>query len=211
MKIVAMSDTHGFHKALSPPDGDVFLHCGDHSAWKGSEKETLAFLRWVAGLPHTHKIIIPGNHDLWCPTVNMREVAQPYGIHCLEDDSVVVGGLHIYGSPWVPQYGNWAYMYPQTQPHYLPGHLPERIDILMTHGPPYGHNDYVPDKRMHVGGVDLLNEVVRVQPIYHVFGHVHEGRELGRTKSSFTPTTFINAACWNHKDDSTYGAVTFNL
>ena len=71
-----MSDTHGFHKALAPPAGDVFLHCGDHSEFTGTEEETRAFLGWVGKLPHKHKIIIPGNHDLWCAEVNMREVAE---------------------------------------------------------------------------------------------------------------------------------------
>ncbi len=204
-----MSDTHGFHKALSPPDGDVFVHCGDHSVFVGTQKETLAFLRWVQRLPHKHKIIIPGNHDLWCPTVNMREVAEPYGIHCLVDEAVEVDGVKFYGSPYVPKYGDWAFMYPHTEPHYA--NLPENIDVLITHGPPYGHNDYVPHRKMHVGGIDLLNEVVRVQPVYHVFGHIHEGREMGRTLSSATPTKFINAACWNHHNGATYSAVTFDM
>ena len=204
-----MSDTHGFHKALAPPTGDVFLHCGDHSVFTGTEVETRAFLGWVAKLPHKHKIIIPGNHDLWCAEVNMREVAAEYGVTCLVDDGIEVEGLNIYGSPWVPEYGEWAFMYPHTKPHYKPGDLPNNIDILMTHGPPYGHNDFVPHRKMHVGGIDLLNEVFRVQPRFHVFGHIHEGREEGRTKSSATPTTFINAACWNHHTKAQYGAITF--
>lgn len=206
--IVAMSDTHSFHKAISPPKGDIFIHCGDHSEFHGTEGETRRFLEWVGALPHKHKIIIPGNHDLWCPSVNMAEVAADYGVICLVDESVTVEGLHFYGSPWVPQYGNWAYMYPHTEPHYK--NLPENIDVLMTHGPPYGHNDYVPHKKVHVGGIDLLNEVVRVQPRFHVFGHIHEGRAQGRTKSSATPTVFIPAACWNHRDKTLTGAVTFH-
>lgn len=209
MKLVVMSDTHGYHKALSPPKGDVFIHCGDHSVLEGTERETRAFLKWVKSLPHSHKIIVPGNHDLWCETVDMKEIAGSYGVHCLVDSSIEVDGITFYGAPWVPQYGNWAYMYPHTEPRYKD--LPDNIDILLTHGPPYGHGDWVPDKKLRVGALDLLNEVVRIKPKYHLFGHVHEGREEGRTKSELTPTIFINAACWNHKTKAQYGAITLDI
>lgn len=48
-------------------------------------------------------------------------------------------------------------------------------DVLITHGPPCGHGDLaVGDAR--AGCVDLLNTVEqRVKPLYHVFGHIHEG------------------------------------
>lgn len=211
MKIVVMSDTHGFHKALSPPKGDFFIHCGDHSVYEGTEKETRAFLRWVSRLPHQHKVIIPGNHDLWCETVNMREVAADYGVVCLVNELIEIAGLRIYGVPNVPKYHEWAYMYPRDKPHYKD--LPDNLDILITHGPPYGHGDYLPHKRMRVGAVDLLNEVVRVRPRFHLFGHIHEGRETEhRTCSDAVPgTTFINAACWDHKTDATYSAATFEV
>ena len=29
-----MSDTHGFHKSLTVPDGDILVHCGDAEADK---------------------------------------------------------------------------------------------------------------------------------------------------------------------------------
>lgn len=210
MKLVVMSDTHGFHKALPPPGGDIFIHCGDHCSFTGTERETRAFLRWVQSLPHKHKVITVGNHDLWCETVDMKEIAASYDIHCLMDSSVEIEGMLFYGAPYVPQYGDWAFMYDQhTNPHYTS--LPENIDVLITHGPPYGHGDYVPDKRIHVGSLDLLNAVAQAKPRFHLFGHVHEGREVGRTKSELTPTVFVNTSCWNHKTKATYGAIVINL
>lgn len=44
----------------------------------------------------------------------------------------------------------------------------------MTHGPPAGHGDIVRGGN-HVGCVELMNTVqLRVQPKYHLFGHIHE-------------------------------------
>ena len=56
--------------------------------------------------------------------------------------------------------------------------IPEDIDILVTHGPPYGILDavntfggYVD----HCGCEMLLARVAAIKPKLHVFGHIHEG------------------------------------
>ena len=38
MKIVFISDTHGFHRKLALPEGDMIIHAGDVSN-KGARKE----------------------------------------------------------------------------------------------------------------------------------------------------------------------------
>jgi hypothetical protein len=48
--------------------------------------------------------------------------------------------------------------------------VPGRTDILITHGPPRAHLD-----PLNLGCTQLLNEVWRVRPSLHVYGHVHEG------------------------------------
>lgn len=53
--------------------------------------------------------------------------------------------------------------------------IPNNIDILITHTPPLGHGDLV-CSGVRAGCVELLTTVQqRVQPKYHVFGHIHEG------------------------------------
>lgn len=55
-------------------------------------------------------------------------------------------------------------------------HIPDNTDILMTHGPPKYHGDIVPhDKNLNVGCEELLERLKVVKPLYHVFGHIHEG------------------------------------
>ncbi|OAA59609.1 Metallophosphoesterase domain protein [Niveomyces insectorum RCEF 264] len=59
--IVCISDTHNAQPAV--PDGDVLLHAGDLTD-RGSFAELQAQLTWLQGLPHRHKVVIAGNHDL---------------------------------------------------------------------------------------------------------------------------------------------------
>ncbi|XP_067012199.1 metallophosphoesterase domain-containing protein 1 isoform X2 [Anabrus simplex] len=60
-----MSDTHSltpFIKFDIPP-GDIFIHAGDFTRC-GREEEVIDFNNWLAALPHKHKIVIAGNHEL---------------------------------------------------------------------------------------------------------------------------------------------------
>lgn len=61
--------------------------------------------------------------------------------------------------------------------------------ILITHGPPKGILDKVANG-LHTGSVSIFNLVKEKQPIFHVFGHIHEA--FGRTV--IDNTTFYNAA-----------------
>merc|ERR1712146_771157 len=68
--------------------------------------------------------------------------------------------------------------------------IPSETDVLITHTPPAGHGDLI-DECGRAGCVDLLAEVTeRVRPLYHVFGHVHDG--FGVTTDG--TTRFLNAA-----------------
>jgi len=52
--------------------------------------------------------------------------------------------------------------------------IPEDIDFLLTHGPPYSIRDYNPSTGERLGCSDLLDEIVtRIWPRIHLFGHMH--------------------------------------
>lgn len=65
IRIVAMSDTHSLTKHLrfDVPAGDIFIHAGDFSAC-GNLNEIVEFNEWLGSLPHEHKLVICGNHEL---------------------------------------------------------------------------------------------------------------------------------------------------
>lgn len=61
MRIVAVSDTHGFNQKL--PEGDIFIHCGDFCN-SGSTDNVIDFCNYLSTLKFKHKIVIGGNHEL---------------------------------------------------------------------------------------------------------------------------------------------------
>lgn len=85
--------------------------------------------------------------------------------------------LNIYGSPWTPQFGNWAFQYPPIRDVFR-GVVPPDTDILLTHGPPKLHLDAEPGRGSSFKGCEhLLQEIWRVRSFLKlvVFGHIHAG------------------------------------
>ena len=90
--------------------------------------------------------------------------------------TTTVQPLRVYGSPWSPEYGNWAFTKPTNQMDPLWQAIPTETDILITHGPPFQRGDKVAGPT-HVGCPFLLAHVQeRIQPRLHIFGHIHEER-----------------------------------
>ncbi|XP_066250499.1 metallophosphoesterase domain-containing protein 1 [Euwallacea similis] len=124
--------------------------------------------------------------------VNTENIRQ-YLTNCiyLEDSGVEICGIKIYGSPWQPEFGNWAFNLPRGGDCLSKWNLiPEDTDILVTHTPPLGHGDLV-CSGVRAGCVELLTTVqTRVKPKYHIFGHIHEGYGV----TSDGKIIFINAS-----------------
>jgi Icc-related predicted phosphoesterase len=189
MRIVCVSDTHGWHRDLAVPDGDLLVYAGDIT--RKGELDTVAdFDRWLGSLPHRHKVVVCGNHDFCFQEEPHAARAILTNAVYLEDSGVTLGGLTVYGSPWQPWFGGWAFNLPRgPELAAVWAKIPDQTDILVTHGPPAGVLD-----RTHrgecVGCADLLDRVLTVRPRLHVFGHIHEA--AGRL--DLDGTTFVNAS-----------------
>jgi Icc-related predicted phosphoesterase len=182
-KIVFISDTHGFYKQLSLPEGDILVHSGDFGP-RGTLSELKDFHRWMISQPHQYKVFIAGNHD-WCferePSA-ARKVLE--GSTYLQDEAATIMGLQFYGSPWQPRFYDWAFNLDRGAPlEKVWAKIPDTTDVLVTHGPPYGILDAT-SRGEKVGCEDLLERVQKVRPRLHLFGHIHEGygvQEVGGT------------------------------
>ncbi|XP_014210072.1 metallophosphoesterase domain-containing protein 1 [Copidosoma floridanum] len=78
LRIVCMSDTHSLTQYINfdIPKGDVFIHAGDFTKC-GSLKEVIDFNNWIGKLPHKHKVVIAGNHELsFDPTFTRPTIIQ---------------------------------------------------------------------------------------------------------------------------------------
>ena len=190
MELVFLSDTHGCHREIKIPNGDVLIHAGDFSLWFGTMEELEEFNDFLGRLPHAHKIVVAGNHDFCFERTNADARTTLTNARYLQDESIEIEGLKFYGSPWQPEFLNLAFNLPRGESLRRKwAMIPHDTDVLITHGPPHGIGDKTFDGR-HVGCEELLLRVKEVKPRIHVFGHVHEGRG----KFEIEDTIFLNAA-----------------
>jgi hypothetical protein len=61
-----------------------------------------------------------------------------------------------------------SFQYQKDQPPWQ-GRIPIETDVLITHTPPLYHLD------LGLGCAGLLDEIWRVKPRLHIFGHLHSG------------------------------------
>lgn len=174
MRLVLISDTHGLHRRVQIPDGDLLIHAGDLTN-HGELDQVADFNAWLGDLPHPHKIVIAGNHDFCFEQSDHAAKLLTHATY-LFDAGVTVGGVRIWGSPWQPWFFDWAFNLqrgPELRAKWRL--IPTGTDILVTHGPPRGFGDLTAGGE-RAGCADLLDEMrTRIRPQLHVFGHIHEG------------------------------------
>jgi len=219
MKIWHISDTHTYHNLLTIPQGiDMVIHSGDCSNPRDpytNEPEVRDFIHWFKSLPIQHKIYVAGNHDT---SIEKKLITkndfQDYNIIYLEDDLVEIDGITIYGNPYTPNFGNWAFMKDRVKlDRYWVHAIPDYVDILVTHGPPKGILDKSYDRNNYMeccGDKSLLNKVLQVQPAYHLFGHIHNCKDIvnaGMQKLSTCDTWFSNGSVVT---DGKFGTLSSN-
>ena len=213
VRIVSISDTHNRYRELTIPEGDILIHAGDITG-SGHLSELEDFNDWLLDLPHKHKVVIAGNHELSLDPESKTEnkYFQPENAlerqlsskdfktvlsncHYLEYSSVNIFGLKIYGFPGslIKPHGNrgaFQFKAESVENKERINAIPTDTDILVTHGPPYGVGDEV-STGTNEGNIELMKQVKdRIKPILHIFGHIHE--DYGAWTNEVT--TFANAA-----------------
>ena len=200
MRIVAVSDQHGCMPEVPPCD--LLLVAGD--ICPDRVRDTVAMFQpqvqsawfdrmirpWIAASPARHRVTTWGNHD-WCgqacdysadaparaSTTTLQIVVDAL-TRVPSDDSTQAADITIWATPWSIAFGDWAFMKTPAELAAEYARIPEGIDILMSHQPPYGYGDLVTDlsgDRVHVGSPELLAAIERVRPRLVVCGHIHAG------------------------------------
>jgi len=208
MKIVAISDTHGFHHQVQLPKGDVLIHAGDVSK-RGLEEEIIDFLNWFQQQDFKYKIFIAGNHDFFFEKATAERISAliPPDVIYLNDSGIAIEGINIWGSPVQPWFLDWAFN--RQRGEEIDKHwqlIPKNTDILITHGPPKGILDTTA-AGIEAGCEDLFAKIQEVQPIYSIFGHIHEARGIVQQKH----TQFINASVVNLRYQVVHDPVVLKL
>jgi len=219
MKIVATSDVHGQIEKIKIPDGDVLIVAGDIL---GDGYETgkiipmgvvrpqqLAELKklnaFLGTLPHRLKILVGGNHDYVLEDMAAESRAVITNAVYLCDQEYVFEGIKFYGYPWVPNLQGMAFYGDREWRRQQAAKIPADVDVLISHGPPYGIMDKVHDE--YVGCTRLLEAVDKIRPRLHIFGHIHHA--YGRRSRG--ETEFYNVACCNGHYEPVHPAIVVEI
>lgn len=206
MKFVVIADTHGFHRDLELPQGDVLIHAGDISD-QGSKEEVVDFLEWFSAQSHTHKVFIGGNHDIFLDEnpVDLLEVL-PANVVYLNNRGYQIDHIKLWGSPTTPDFEDWAFGKYRDDMAVHWKYMPDNIDILITHTPPWGILDQS-SAWVSLGCKALLEKVKELQPQYHIFGHIHAS--YGTLK--LEETIYMNASILDSYRGPVNAPIVFNI
>lgn len=174
MKITAVSDLHGYYPKL--PGGDLLIVAGDLTG-RGSTKEYSDFAEWYLAQDYRKKVFIAGNHDTCIESGEYYFNKDWLGY--LQDSGTEFEGLKIWGCPH-------SLHFEGINPHCMAftgterclkkkyDLIPDDVDILVTHTPPFGildRNYY----NKNCGSRSLLIALEnRIKPRLLICGHLHE-------------------------------------
>lgn len=186
VKIVVISDTHGFDFISLIPECDILCICGDISPVKmphdvASQRGWFR-KRFISQLVELKKkcgsiVFIAGNHSTYffdCFQRNNNSEIQkqlPDGCFYLCNDSVTINGLKIYGNPWCnapkwaeigPPVWNFATFNKDFLSELYAG-IPSDVDIILTHGPAYGYCDQILDENLLVCAFDKYKDSLKAE------------------------------------------------
>jgi len=219
MKILHISDTHGYHNLLDIPEGiDMIIHSGDASNYKNiykNEVEFQDFLYWYSRVPIKYKIFVAGNHDVTVERniFDVKQQMKDQGIIYLENSEVTIEGIKIWGSPHTPTFGDWSFMKARGKLDKVWKHIPMDADIVVVHGPPKGIMDSSFDFKNYIercGCNALKKRILQVEPKLFLSGHIHNNEDIinaGTLKLSNYRTIFSNGSVVT---DGKFGSLSSN-
>jgi len=227
MRITHISDTHNKHKQLNGklPGGQLLIHSGDFTSI-GRKHEVEQFIKWFGKQDYTYKVFIAGNHDLVMDSEKLYQAKSEYfekkvfetpavegkpdwliellgnlpdSVYYLENTSIKLEGINIWGSPYSPSFG-YGWGFNKDRGNDLVecwNEIPIHTDIVITHTPIYGYNDRTSNTNENVGCADLYHRLKDVQPHLHFAGHIHEayGWKTMGLDGSHDLSTFNGCIC----------------
>ena len=169
------------------------------------------YLEYVGSCVDAPLVFVPGNHD---PEIRrsgrqdhdpfgyddeLSDGPRPHGATNADQQVVEAAGLRVAGLGGCVRYNSGPHQYTQRQFAARARRLLRRarrggpVDVLLTHAPPLGLGDA--DDLPHVG-IEAMHPVIeRLQPTWHLHGHIHP---YGQTMPDrqVGPTTIRNVIPW---------------
>lgn len=206
IKVCAISDLHGALPIIK--ECNVLFICGDIFPLEIQRISTecelwfdTIFTNWVDKLPCQKVVFIAGNHCYWLNRMGYIKILNKIKdnpklknkLIYLEDNSIVIDGLKIYGCPWCTGPYGWPFV-DETCSKY---NLIPNCDILLTHQPPrieklgcsYPNTAY----EENWGSEELKQKIINKNIRYNFCGHIHTGTH-GGIKLDGCNTIFYNVS-----------------
>ena len=183
MRVLAFSDLHRDLDAAASlversGDANLVVGAGDFASIHEGLEETLGAL---AGMRTAPLMVVPGNNET---EDALREAVADSPVQVLHGNwATVMGGMRedeprqmtVFGvgagiptTPW-----DWSFDLSEEEAAAKLQDVPEGLDLLILHSPPYGHCDQS-SQGDHLGSRAILEAIERAQPKVAVCGHIHE-------------------------------------
>ena len=225
MKVTFISDTHTKENTLNLCGGDILVFSGDCMSSGSSIFELFKFIEWFKEQNYTYKVFVADNHDRTCemlPEKYIKPIFDLYydnGVRYIKDELITVDGISIYGTPYQPYFYGWAFNVSDSEKlTNIYKNIPEGVDILITHCPPYDILDksHLPREKNGktgeepLGSTELLNVLTEMEnpPKYHCFGHIHGDGGKVEKKGE---TTYINASVCDEQYEPVNKVITLDI
>jgi hypothetical protein len=175
VRFVVISDTHDHHfceqqghrhPAPIIPEGDVLIHAGDYTS-TGTEHQVAQFNAWLGSLPHKHKIVIAGNHELTFDLDSYPQLWQRF-CHPRMLDAPRIKGIPLSTrnvSLWDPRAPNPRHLIFTAHIHYTY----TCIHIHIAHA----HYTYTLHIHMHTHAYTCIHMHTHTYTCIHIHTHTH--------------------------------------
>lgn len=195
LRVCAISDLHGTLPKIKK--SDILLIAGDISPLEiqfniPKMKEWLIgeFKTWVENLPVDKVFLVAGNHDSVFERCDIKTLGiENNKLKYLHNESTeyvdVFGKIWtIFGTPYCHIFGNWPFMRTEEYMTDKFKEIPNNVDIIISHDPPYGIGqvDQILDEPMwgnHIrrplGNEPLSDKLWKIKFKLLVCGHIHSG------------------------------------
>ena len=173
------------------------------------------YLEYVGSSVDAPMVFVPGNHD---PAIERSRRSRngsytsdglfcdgprPHGATNADERVIEAAGLRIAGLGGCVRYKPGPHQYTQREYDRRARRLLRRakragpVDVLLTHAPPLGLGDA--DDQPHVGIEALHSVLARLEPSWHLHGHIHPyGQQMPDRQVG--PTTIRNVIPWRMVD-----------
>jgi hypothetical protein len=139
---------------------------------------------WAESLKVGRIIATPGNHD-W-----ISNLPPSCPVRLYRDELFEWEGKRVWLTPWVEPCGPWNYQLTREYRKARFAAIPNGLDVLVTHGPPYEVGDWAWNGE-HAGCPEMRQIIYQRKPRFVVFGHIHEGRR------QMMPVQLGASTCYN--------------